>query len=276
MSKHIMQHQDVDHAAYKKGFSTEDHLLTVSLMIKKSWKYNFPVWLALVDFEKTFGTVENEALWKVLEVQSVTSHYIKLLSALYTGQLAAVQARERSRDFDIGRGVKQGDPISAFLFIAIMQDLCGKLGTKWATANERRKGVKFGIDLHPASGGGCLTNSRFADDVILVAQTKGDIRKMLNDFADRASHYGLKINFSKTKVLTWDCIASGCESLRVGASSVQVPREDESERYLGRKLTFKDHYEVELANRTAAAWAAWNFVTDTTGLHTESGCSKLS
>jgi hypothetical protein len=97
MMKHIMQHQDVDQAAYRKGFSTEDHLLTVSLIIEKSWEYNFPIWLALVDFEKAFDTVEHEALWKVLEAQSVPSHYIKILKSSYTCQLAAVKARERSR-----------------------------------------------------------------------------------------------------------------------------------------------------------------------------------
>jgi hypothetical protein len=48
---------------------------------------------------------------------------------------------------------------------------------------------------------------------------------------------------------------------------VQIRREDESERYLGRKLTFKDHNEVELANRTAAAWAAFH-------KHKEEPCNR--
>ena len=66
-------------------------------------------------------------------------------------------------------------------------------------ANRRRKGAVFGVDLDSGGSGDTLTNLRFADDVVLVAQTHGDIRKMLNDFAARAVKYGLKINFDKKK-----------------------------------------------------------------------------
>ena len=48
----IMQSQSVDQAAYRKGFSSEDHLLAVTQVIEKSNEYNLEVWLAMVDFEK--------------------------------------------------------------------------------------------------------------------------------------------------------------------------------------------------------------------------------
>jgi hypothetical protein len=54
--------QSVDQAAYRKGFSTEDHLLAVTLIIEKSWEYNYPIWFALVDFEKAFDMVEHGPL----------------------------------------------------------------------------------------------------------------------------------------------------------------------------------------------------------------------
>ena len=62
----LMPHQSVDQAAYRKGFSTEDHLLTVSLLIEKSREFNFPIWLGLVDYQKAFDTVEHEPLWQTL------------------------------------------------------------------------------------------------------------------------------------------------------------------------------------------------------------------
>ena len=99
---YVMRHQSVDQAAYRKGFSTEDHLLTVTMLIEKSYENYFPVWLGIV------------ALWEVLRKQGVPSHYISLLRRLYHGQTATVQADVRSRAFKIARGVKQGDPISAY------------------------------------------------------------------------------------------------------------------------------------------------------------------
>ena len=151
--------------------------MTVTLLIEKSKEYNFPIWLALVDFEKAFDSVEHAALWEVLEKQSVPEQYIYLLKFLYADQEAAVQAGVRSRTFPVGRGVKQGDPISGLLFIAVMQDILGSLQIKWEQANMRRTGVKYGIQLGENHN---LTNLRFADDVMLVAQSKSDIKKMLS------------------------------------------------------------------------------------------------
>jgi len=53
LQDHIMMHQSVDQAAYRKGFSTDDHLLTISTLIEKSYEFNHPLWIALVDFRKS-------------------------------------------------------------------------------------------------------------------------------------------------------------------------------------------------------------------------------
>jgi hypothetical protein len=256
LTKYIMEHQSVDQAAYRKGFSTADHLLTVSLLIEKSGEFNYPLWLALVDFEKAFDTVEHSPLWKVLEQQGVPSHYIKLLELLYTDQQAYVQAGVKSRMFSIERGVKQGDPISALLFIAVMQACFAQLQLKWGRLNLRRTGIKFGLQL--SSEGGDLTNLRFADDVILVARQKSDIRKMLQDLSEISAKHGLKIHFGKTKIMTWNCLSASCASIKVDEHDVKIMDEAEAERYLGRKLCFADSQLKELNNRIAAGWAAFH------------------
>ena len=142
-----MPHQSVDQAAYRKGFSTVDHLLTVSMLIEKSWEYKCPLWMALVDFEKAFDTVDHDALWRVLVDQGVPLQYISLLKSLYDGQVAFVRAGANSRLFSINRGVKQGDHISALLFIAIMQACFSELQFKWRRLDARRNGVKHGMEF---------------------------------------------------------------------------------------------------------------------------------
>ena len=79
------------------------------------------LWLCLVDFEKAFDTVEHASLWRVLADFGVDSSYIALLRKLYRNQLATVMAGMESRSFALNRGVKQGDPISALLFIAVIE-----------------------------------------------------------------------------------------------------------------------------------------------------------
>ena len=111
----IIQGQSVDQAAYRKGFSTVDHLLSTTLLIEACNEFQVPLWMGMVDFEKAFDTVEHDTLWKSLSEHGVQPPYINLLKRLYVRQGATVVAGERSRVFDISCGVKQGDPISSFL-----------------------------------------------------------------------------------------------------------------------------------------------------------------
>ena len=193
-----------------------------NIYIENLWEYNVPIWLALVDFEKAFDSVEHLALWDVLEKQAVPSHYIDLVKHLYAQQAGYVQAGRSSQKFSITRGVKQGDPISALLFIAVMQDLLGTLKSRWEALNARRKNIKIGIKLNHEA---ILTNLRFADDVILTAQSKEDITKMFFQFSEAAKKYGLDMHYGKTKVMTWDALASGCKSVRVDGKDVAILKE---------------------------------------------------
>ena len=48
----------------------------------------------------------------------------------------------------------------------------------------------------------CLTNLRFADDVMLFATSKEQIRKMMNEFKKATEKVGLRIHPDKTKILS--------------------------------------------------------------------------
>ena len=129
-------------------------------------------------------------------------------------------------------------------FIAVLQTCFDELQLKWKHANARRKGTQFGITF-PLSGD-LLTNRRFADDVIIVAQIRSDVKKMITDLAAASAKLSLKINFSKTKNLTWDVLADACDSVSIGGEEVPILKEDVAEKYLGRKLAFADCQETEL------------------------------
>lgn len=148
--------------------------------------------MCLVDFEEAFGTVEHETLCMVLEEQGVHRAYIDLIKALYKDQTATVTAGCQSRTFALQRRVKQGDPISALLFIAAMEAVFGRLKQRWHRRNtERRTEQYYGIVVDNPSDP--LTNLRCADDVILFGTSKGDIGKMITELSQEAKKYGLKL-----------------------------------------------------------------------------------
>ena len=196
----IMSRQSVDQAAYRKGYSTIDHLLSTTLLVERSAEWNLDIWMGFVDFEKAFDTVEHNSLWEVLRAQSVGRGYIELLQTLYANQVGIVKASCESKPFEVQRGVKQGDPISALLFIAVMEAIFGTLKKRWNDLNRKRQGKYYGlvIDLPDDP----LTSLRFADDVVLIATSRADITKMIRDLSVEAAKYGLKVHAGKTVVLT--------------------------------------------------------------------------
>ena len=68
-----------DQAAYRPGYSTEDHLLTIALLTEPCEEWNQDLWLGLVDFEKAFDTVEHQSLFEVL-TKSVSKRVISTCS----------------------------------------------------------------------------------------------------------------------------------------------------------------------------------------------------
>ena len=150
-----------DQAGFRSGYSCDDHLLTIVMLIEKSSEYQLPLWFCAVDFQKAFDTVRHNALWRALAAQRVPSLYIHALASLYSSQVGQIKGRSISRQFSIGRGTKQGDPLSPPLFNSLLEDALAPVQEIW-----RKKG--WGIQL----GGMSLCNLRFADDILLIARTK--------------------------------------------------------------------------------------------------------
>ena len=97
---------------------------------------------------------------------------------------------------------------------------------------------------------------RFADDVLLIARSAGELEGMLGDLAREAEEAGLQLHFGKTKVL---CNKFGREDdrrteLKVKGKGVEVLPEGASTKYLGRALRLDAHNEAEIENRINIAW----------------------
>ena len=209
-------------------------MLSLTLLLEKCQEWNQCAWLCLVDFEKAIDTVDHDALWRVLYDFDVDVPYITLLKKLYANQSAVVCAGAESRSFSLARGVKQGDPISALLFIAVMEACFGNLKNRWRSLNKRRTEQYYGFVIDDPEEP--LTNLRFADDVLLFAQSKADARKMLADLKKEASKYGLAVHLGKTKILT-NCELTGGASVKVGEDDVAILPPDAAEKYLGRLVS---------------------------------------
>ena len=111
--------QAPDQAGFRRKFRTDDHLFTLTMLQETARESQLPLWVATLDFKKAFDTVSHHALWESLQDQGIHPAYINILTRLYTGQTGSVTTDVPSREFNIQRGTKQGDPLSSLLFSCV-------------------------------------------------------------------------------------------------------------------------------------------------------------
>ena len=84
--------------------------------------------LLIRDFEKAFDTVEWSFLFKTLEEFNFGPQFINWIKLLYQDPLALIKNNGWfSNKVSIKRGIRQGCPVSALLFIMIVEILAIKL-----------------------------------------------------------------------------------------------------------------------------------------------------
>ncbi|PZC85070.1 hypothetical protein B5X24_HaOG202834 [Helicoverpa armigera] len=108
------------------------------------------------------------------------------MGCLYEAATMSVQVQnQQTRPIPLHRGVRQGDVISPKLFTNAMEDM-------FKTLNWKGRGINI--------NGEHISHLRFADDIVIMAETLQDLQQMLNDLAESSLRIGLRMNLDKTKL----------------------------------------------------------------------------
>jgi hypothetical protein len=102
---------------------TLHHLSAITFTQEKACEWQQRLWVAAVDFKKVFDTIEHDCLWNALLKQDVPSSYVDVLRSLYKDQTARVRLDAMSKPFSIGRGTKQGGPLSSYFSMLYLKIL---------------------------------------------------------------------------------------------------------------------------------------------------------
>lgn len=243
--------QSVNQAGFRSGFSCDDHLFTLTMVFEKMFEWNQDFWIVGIDFRKAFDLVLHSAIWSSLSHQGVPLPYVRTLRMLYESQVGRVMTDVESKTFRITRGTKQGDPISPPLFNAVLEEVMSKLGKKWS---QRRMGIKVETDDGSFR---YLQELRFADDLLLLARTRKDAMRMLEDLSAEASKVGLQIHFGKTKILS-SRPGQQHSSVDLNGQRVEVLSNMESLDYLGRSICMGSFHDKEIEHRIGKAWGQFH------------------
>ena len=229
--------QPPDQAGFRPNHRCEDHLMVYRVLEQRCREWGVPLYISTIDFTKAFDSIKHSALWKSLRFYGVKPAYIKLLQRLYSQQEGTVLTDKESDVFSIKRGTKQGDPLSSLLFNTVLQYSLEEDLKRW---QEKRKGIKLSD-----ANEDCLTNLRFADDVLLFSTSLEKLREMLCEFKISTEAVGLGIHPDKTKRLSnQDKIKA--KEVEVENIKIEILGKTASARYLGQKITFEDQETEEI------------------------------
>ncbi|XP_030755289.1 uncharacterized protein LOC115881780 [Sitophilus oryzae] len=227
---------------HKKGSPTYcSNYRTIALMSHA--KYNRPLALVFVDFQKAFDTVELTSIIAALEQGRVDYRYTRLIEYIYSNATTTVKLHETTDKIEVGKGVRQGYTISPKLFTAVLEYAMKSLS--W----ENR-----GINID----GERLTHLRFADDIVLVSDNIGDSKQMLEELVQASLKVGLRINTSKTQIMTNLVLT---QNIRIGDADI---KETHIYKYLGHEIQIGKNNQIhEIQRRIGLGWAAFGKLRET-------------
>ncbi len=199
-----------DQTAYIQNRFIGCNIRTICDIIENADIYNIPGLIVCLDFEKAFDTLEWDFLFKTLEKYNFGKNFIKWIKTLYTDPRIIVKNNGwMSREIEIKRGVRQGCPISALLFILCVEML--------SIAIKDDKNIKgYVIDETE------LKVVQHADDSTLLLSSKESVKIAVRKIDEFTSVSGLKLNINKTEGI-WIGTYKGSENIYEGISFKNEP-----------------------------------------------------
>ena len=111
-----------DQTAYVPGRFIGESCRLISDVIEVADKLNIEGWIVTMDIQKAFDSVDHDFLFCVLENAGFGEPFLNWIKILVKNQMSCVtNAGTTTTYFDLLRGCRQGDPISAYLFILVIE-----------------------------------------------------------------------------------------------------------------------------------------------------------
>ena len=211
-----------DQTGYLKQRSAMQNLRLVQDIIEYCDFGNYPGILLFLDFKKAFDNVSHEFLIQLLQKFNFKESFINWIKVIYTNAVGSVINNGwRSQRFRIERGIRQGCPLSALLFLLVVEVMALKVKqnknihgiTVSSTKSEFQREFKI---------------SQLADDTVIFVDSVNSANIALEEVKKFGYVAGPCLNILKT-----NAVAIQSETQKVK----ELEWTDEPVKYLGVYLT---------------------------------------
>lgn len=189
-------------------------------------KQGFMVWK--VDLCKAYDKISWCFIEEVLyEIQLPTALVKLIMSCVTSTSFQIVVNGDLSESFSAHRGIRQGDPLSPYIFVLCME----KLSHLISSAVE----VKQWKPFRASQSGPAISHLFFADDLVLFAEASVSQATILKSCMDEfCNQSGQTVNFDKSAIY---CSPNTCRTdVKLISRVFGSPSTDDLGRYLGMPL----------------------------------------
>ena len=178
-----------DQTGFVKDRYIGENIRLISDIMEQTKKLNCSGILLSLDFQKAFDTLEWSCISNVLKMYNFGDCLRTWIKVLYTKVESTVLNNGFATNwFKPSAGVRQGCPLSPYLFILTAELMSNKI----------RQSIDFkGISVFEKE----IKVSQFADDTNLFCADLSSVEKGLQIVADFGAISGLKLNIKKTKAM---------------------------------------------------------------------------
>ena len=182
-----------DQAGYVKGRYIGQNIRTIIDLLNYTKTENKPGILISVDFEKAFDSLSWDFMNSVLLKYNFGQNFIKWVNIFYTNVTSCmINNGHTSPYFNIARGVRQGDPLSPYIFILCVEILACKI-----RQSENIKGIPM-----PCDTGQCEVKIlQYADDSTILVNDEKSILEVFHIIDKFTVFSGLVLNRNKTEAI---------------------------------------------------------------------------
>ena len=218
---------------FREDHRCEDHIFTLKSIVTCRQAEKKQTFLAFLDFKKAFDSVWREGLFNAIWETGIKGRLWRILSnCMYNNVQCQVKfGNTLTTDFfDVEEGVKQGCVLSPVLFCVLINNLAKMI-----------KKANLGVNICDVQIGTLF----WADDVVLIADNKSELQKMLDIATDFALKWKLAFNHTKSNVV----IAGRQDNLSnnkwvLGKNTI---KEIHNYKYLGVQISsnMSDHKHID-------------------------------
>lgn len=179
-------------AGFLRNRSVDDQVFVLRRVLDERWRKGYPTFVLSLDLSKAFDMVDTKKLGEILLSYEVPAYLINRLIASILNEKSTIRwHNSRTTSRQRTRGVKQGCPISPYLFVIVLnfaiKRVCDRLHI-----DPNLSDLKLPFLL------------AYADDIVLIGESLDSLSSLLTELEKELLGIGLTLNDEKCKILLRD------------------------------------------------------------------------